>query len=279
MSSNMLPESRAAGLARRRRDRRFAGPGVRRRRAEGPVPDRARRAGAGFAVAARHDPQGAGAGDRRFRAASRQSRIWRRQRVDPRPPAGRRGRSIAPSPSFWANDDAIAGMADASRNAGETATRRRCGACEWRSARCFPAARTLRPKAARRGSPSSVCAARARSTLGRMLAEDLGFPFVELSREIEKLAGCGTGEILALYGQNALPALRASRARGGDRDLSRGGDRDRRGHGRGSRQASTCCSSIARRSGCRPIPKTTCRGSPPRATCARWRPAPKRWRT
>lgn len=42
-----------------------------------------------------------------------------------------------------------------------------------------------------------------KSTLGRMLAEDLGFPFVELSRDIEKLAGCGIGEILGLYGQNA----------------------------------------------------------------------------
>ena len=42
-----------------------------------------------------------------------------------------------------------------------------------------------------------------KSTLGRMLAEDLDFPFVELSREIEKLAGCSAGEILSLYGQNA----------------------------------------------------------------------------
>lgn len=42
-----------------------------------------------------------------------------------------------------------------------------------------------------------------KSTLGRMLAEDLGFPFVELSREIEKFAGCTTSEIQALYGQNA----------------------------------------------------------------------------
>ena len=39
-----------------------------------------------------------------------------------------------------------------------------------------------------------------KSTLGAMLARDLGFPFVELSREIEKLAGCSTGEIQALYG-------------------------------------------------------------------------------
>jgi XRE family transcriptional regulator, aerobic/anaerobic benzoate catabolism transcriptional regulator len=42
-----------------------------------------------------------------------------------------------------------------------------------------------------------------KSTLGGMLAEDLDFPFVELSREIEKLAGCSISEILGLYGQNA----------------------------------------------------------------------------
>ena len=42
-----------------------------------------------------------------------------------------------------------------------------------------------------------------KSTLGRMLAEDLGFPFVELSREIEKFAGCSIAEIQALYGVNA----------------------------------------------------------------------------
>ena len=42
-----------------------------------------------------------------------------------------------------------------------------------------------------------------KSTLGSMLAEDLGFPFVELSREIEKFAGCSVSEIQALYGMNA----------------------------------------------------------------------------
>jgi XRE family aerobic/anaerobic benzoate catabolism transcriptional regulator len=42
-----------------------------------------------------------------------------------------------------------------------------------------------------------------KSTLGERLAEDLGFPFVELSREIEKFAGCSAAEIQALYGQNA----------------------------------------------------------------------------
>ena len=42
-----------------------------------------------------------------------------------------------------------------------------------------------------------------KSTLGRMLAEDLDFPFVELSREIEQFAGCSIEEIQALYGTNA----------------------------------------------------------------------------
>jgi XRE family aerobic/anaerobic benzoate catabolism transcriptional regulator len=42
-----------------------------------------------------------------------------------------------------------------------------------------------------------------KTTLGQALAQSLGFPFIELSREIERLAGCDTGEIQALYGQNA----------------------------------------------------------------------------
>jgi XRE family aerobic/anaerobic benzoate catabolism transcriptional regulator len=42
-----------------------------------------------------------------------------------------------------------------------------------------------------------------KSTLGQMLANDLGFSFVELSREIEKFAGCSISEIQGLYGQIA----------------------------------------------------------------------------
>ncbi len=42
-----------------------------------------------------------------------------------------------------------------------------------------------------------------KSTLGQMLGEDLGFPFIELSREIEQFAGCSIAEIQALYGQSA----------------------------------------------------------------------------
>jgi XRE family aerobic/anaerobic benzoate catabolism transcriptional regulator len=42
-----------------------------------------------------------------------------------------------------------------------------------------------------------------KSTLGQMLADDLEVPFVELSREIEKFAGCTIREIHDLYGTNA----------------------------------------------------------------------------
>lgn len=42
-----------------------------------------------------------------------------------------------------------------------------------------------------------------KSTLGRRLAEDLGYAFIELSREIEQFAGCGIHEIHNLYGTHA----------------------------------------------------------------------------
>jgi XRE family aerobic/anaerobic benzoate catabolism transcriptional regulator len=42
-----------------------------------------------------------------------------------------------------------------------------------------------------------------KSTLGQMLADELDYPFVELSREIEKFAGCTVREIHDLYGTNA----------------------------------------------------------------------------
>lgn len=42
-----------------------------------------------------------------------------------------------------------------------------------------------------------------KSTLGRMLADHLELPFIELSREIEKVAGCSMREIHDLYGTNA----------------------------------------------------------------------------
>jgi len=42
-----------------------------------------------------------------------------------------------------------------------------------------------------------------KSTLGRMLADALELPFVELNREIERVAGCGLGEIHNLLGPGA----------------------------------------------------------------------------
>ncbi|HEY1326245.1 MAG TPA: helix-turn-helix transcriptional regulator [Casimicrobiaceae bacterium] len=42
-----------------------------------------------------------------------------------------------------------------------------------------------------------------KSTLGHMLADDLGVPFVELNRELERLAGCSVAEVHALYGLSA----------------------------------------------------------------------------
>mgnify|MGYP006189145923 FL=1 len=42
-----------------------------------------------------------------------------------------------------------------------------------------------------------------KTALGQRLANDLGFPFIELSREIEQFAGCQISEIHNLYGADA----------------------------------------------------------------------------
>ncbi len=42
-----------------------------------------------------------------------------------------------------------------------------------------------------------------KSTLGKMLAEAMNYPFIEVNREVERLAGCSPEEIHALYGPNA----------------------------------------------------------------------------
>jgi XRE family transcriptional regulator, aerobic/anaerobic benzoate catabolism transcriptional regulator len=42
-----------------------------------------------------------------------------------------------------------------------------------------------------------------KSTLGQQLADALDMPFVELSREVERIAGCSIREIHDLYGSNA----------------------------------------------------------------------------
>lgn len=43
-----------------------------------------------------------------------------------------------------------------------------------------------------------------KSTLGRMLAEELRLPFIELDRLVERMAGCDVGEIHSLYGPAAF---------------------------------------------------------------------------
>lgn len=42
-----------------------------------------------------------------------------------------------------------------------------------------------------------------KSSLGRLLADEINAPFIELSTQIEQLAGCSIAEIHALYGQGA----------------------------------------------------------------------------
>jgi XRE family aerobic/anaerobic benzoate catabolism transcriptional regulator len=80
-----------------------------------------------------------------------------------------------------------------------------CTACAWPSASCWAPAAPMAPAGRARSPRVALVGLRGagKSTLGQMLADDLGFPFVELSREIEKFAGCSINEIQALYGQNA----------------------------------------------------------------------------
>jgi XRE family aerobic/anaerobic benzoate catabolism transcriptional regulator len=42
-----------------------------------------------------------------------------------------------------------------------------------------------------------------KSTLGKMLAENLQIPFIEVNREVERLAGCSPEEVHSLYGAGA----------------------------------------------------------------------------
>ena len=46
-----------------------------------------------------------------------------------------------------------------------------------------------------------------KSTLGRMAAEQLGWPFVELNKEIERESGLAVGEVFSLYGQDGYRRL------------------------------------------------------------------------
>jgi hypothetical protein len=83
-----------------------------------------------------------------------------------------------------------------------------------------------------------------------------GLPFVELSREIEKFAGCSISEIQALYGQNAYRryerrALEEAIQIYPEAVIATPGGLV------STRPPSTCCWRTAPPSGCRPTPKTT----------------------
>jgi XRE family transcriptional regulator, aerobic/anaerobic benzoate catabolism transcriptional regulator len=43
-----------------------------------------------------------------------------------------------------------------------------------------------------------------KSTLGKLLAKKIGWPFVELNREVERINGLSVAEIMALYGQEGF---------------------------------------------------------------------------
>ena len=49
-----------------------------------------------------------------------------------------------------------------------------------------------------------------KSTLGALVAKELGVPFVELNSRIESMAGMPTAEIIALYGQEGFRELESS---------------------------------------------------------------------
>ena len=116
------------------------------------------------------------------------------QQVADRAPvlAGRTGRR---------RHDHFARMAPDPRTARGPRARPTCGARASRSANC-----SARRPAIRRGSRRIALIGlrgAGKSTLGQMLADDLDVPFIELSREIEKFAGCSMREIHDLYGTNA----------------------------------------------------------------------------
>ena len=46
-----------------------------------------------------------------------------------------------------------------------------------------------------------------KTTLGRLLGQSLGWPFVELNREIEAMSGLAVNEVIALYGQEGYRRL------------------------------------------------------------------------
>jgi XRE family aerobic/anaerobic benzoate catabolism transcriptional regulator len=157
-------------------------------------------------------------------------------------------------------DHGQSGVAADPRPAGRSGRSDPASRARTRSANCWGPV-GIRAAAAGRGSSRIALVRPARragkSTLGRMLAEDLGFPFVELSHEVEQFAGCSAGEIQALYGQTPTAATSGARWRSRSRSTSDAVDRDARRPRVGSGDLQPAAGPLHARSGCRPTPRTT----------------------
>lgn len=117
-----------------------------------------------------------------------------------------------------------------------------------------------------------------KTSLGQRLAQDLGFPFIELSRQIEQFAGCQISEIHNLYGANAY---RRYERRALEEAIQIYPEVVIATQGAWSpiRPTSTCCCRIAPRCGCKPMPLTTWVAWRRKATCVPWLPAKRPWKT
>jgi XRE family aerobic/anaerobic benzoate catabolism transcriptional regulator len=113
------------------------------------------------------------------------------------------------------------------------------------------------------------CAAPASRRSAASLAEALDVPFVELSREVERIAGCSIREIHDLYGSSAYH--RYERRALDETCASTAAVIATPGGIVAEPATFNALLASARRCGCRRRPRSTWRASPRRATRGRWR--------
>ncbi len=117
-----------------------------------------------------------------------------------------------------------------------------------------------------------------KSTLGQMLADDLEVPFLELNREIQRVAGCGVAEI-TITGPRPTGATNAARSRTQSAPIPTPLS-PRRVASSPMRRPSISSCRTASRSGSKLRPTSTCAGSRPKGTSVRWLvTATRPWRT
>ena len=103
-------------------------------------------------------------------------------------------------------------------------------------------------------------------------------PFVELTREVERIAGCSIREIHDLYGSDRVPPLRAARARATTvRQYPEAVIATPAASSSDPATFNAAARRTAPRSGCRRRPRSTWRASPRRATPGPWPQPPRRW--